>query len=348
MPLHDIKLDDYDLIKYCHEHSEDLGILSQATRDRLGGLWNSIESVDKDSRAGILMGHHKVVRDLWYNLLIDGVHALKVRDAREKADVRGFDDCNVTKRTKARKKSAYGINELLDYFDAFESFEGILYGSEPVYRDHVVHVLRVWLIGVRILRHEGIQNLDVEMGALGPHADPNVQGNRKDAPTRETKDKAESADNADPQSCGIGVWNEELWGIWTIVALCHDLGYPLEKTYKVNTAIDAMLRHFGQISTSKYLYSFQEQHHALTRETLKLVSSKTCLHDKVRCTYTTQVQEKYHTKFARSLASLSHGIVSCLVLLQTLIYFMETDYDSAGAASWTRKMRGSSRSAARS
>jgi hypothetical protein len=117
--------------------------------------------------------------------------------------------------------------------------------------------------------------------------------------------------------------------MWTVVALCHDLGYPLEKTYKINRTIDNMLRHFGQLSVSQYFYSFQEQHHSMTRETLKVVSSKLSLSDRADGKYTTQVQEKFHTKFARSLAALSHGIVSCLVLLQTLVYFLETDYDTA-------------------
>lgn len=310
MALPKTVLGDYDLIQFWHEHSDELRILSDVTKDRLNSLWTAIKPAsDAAARTGILLAYHKDVRHLWYNLLIDAVHALKVRDAREKA-ANKFDDANPPKRTNARKKSAHGINELWKYFDAFESFEGVLYGSEPLYRDHVVHVLRVWLVGVRILLAEGIGKLDVGMRPLGSHEERKL--------------------GEPPTSSDIGVWNEELWGIWTLVALCHDLGYPLEKTHKVNSAVDAMLRHFGQISTSKYLYSFQEQHHALTHETLKLVSSKVCAVDGGGCNYTTQVQEKYHTKFARSLASLSHGIVSCLVLLQTLIYFMETDYDSAG------------------
>ena len=299
MPLHNTKLDDHDLIRYCHEHSELLGILSEITKDRLNALWNLVKPADPDSRAGILIDHHRDVRDLWYNLLIDAVHALKVRDAREKAEIRGFDDSNATKRTKARKKSAYGINELLEYFDAFESFEGNLYGSEPVYRDHVVHVLRVWLIGVRILLEEGVHNLNVGMRALGSHK----QSKAGDVPAVAIKDDPTQAEKANLKKCDIGVWNEELWGIWTLAALCHDLGYPLEKTYKVNAAVDTMLRHFGQISMRSAVYSFKEQHHALTRETLKLVASKTCLADEGRCTYKTQIQEKFHTKFARSLAS---------------------------------------------
>jgi hypothetical protein len=311
MTLRNLELNDVGLVKHCYEHRDKLGILSKRTEDVLESL-NKIAQGAGEGES-VLTQRHERVRELWYNLLIDAVHALKVRDAREKSAIKQFEDTNPTKRTKARKNNAYGINELADYFRAFDTFEGVLYGSEPTYRDHVVHVVRVWLTGTRVLVQEGIQELDVGLRVLGAHT--------FDAPCQDPDER--SAQN-------LGVWNEELWAIWTVVALCHDLGYPLEKTFKINRTIDTMLRHFGQISTNQYFYSFQEQHHALTRETLKVVSSKLSPSRHSDGKYTTQIQEKYHTKFARSLAALSHGIVSCLVLLQTLVYFLETDYDTAG------------------
>lgn len=217
MALRNIKLNDYDLIRYCHEQSGKLGILSDITRGQLKRLWESIEPEDELSRAGVLMNHHPKVRNLWYNLLIDAIHALKVRDAREKAEIKRFDDSDVIKRTKARKKSAYGINELSEYFDAFETFEGVLYGSEPVYRDHVVHVLRVWLIGVRILVEEGIQNLEVGLRVLGPHQ---LSDNTEGSTATEAASGGRRKEKSNPTAHEAGVWNEELWGIWTLTALC--------------------------------------------------------------------------------------------------------------------------------
>ena len=128
--------------------------------------------------------------------------------------------------------------------------------------------------------------------------------------------------------------------MWTVVALCHDLGYPLEKTHQINDVIDRMLAHFGNIATGRYHYSFQAQHQPLNEVTLRMISSRVEEQEAARGrseldasqsgTYLTAVQVKYYTKFARSFEDFNHGVISCLVLLKTLIYFMEADYKAGG------------------
>ena len=96
-----------------------------------------------------------------------------------------------------------------------------------------------------------------------------------------------------------------------------------------------MLSHFGNISSGRYTYSFQAQHRSLNEITLRFLSSKIKKIEQfaenqkvdVEGKYQTALQYKYYVKYAHSFEELRHGIISCLVLVKTLVYFMETDFD---------------------
>ena len=45
----------------------------------------------------------------------------------------------------------YGMDSLKEYHNKYIDFEGVLYGSDAYYRDHVFHVIRVWLLGIYLL-----------------------------------------------------------------------------------------------------------------------------------------------------------------------------------------------------
>jgi hypothetical protein len=85
-----------------------------------------------------------------------------------------------------------GARELGEVLKGFSEFEGIMYGASPGhYRDHVAHSFRVWIIGQWILK----KCFNCKLIGLGEF-DENVK--------------------------------EEEWeSMWALVALCHDIGYPL-------------------------------------------------------------------------------------------------------------------------
>ena len=92
------------------------------------------------------------VKDLWKDLLIDSISILKLNDTREKLNQAGFDNFQIDDKFKSiRLLNSYGIDELDKYFDDFVEFESVLYGSDSNYRDHVNHVIQVWLIGLVLL-----------------------------------------------------------------------------------------------------------------------------------------------------------------------------------------------------
>ena len=54
---------------------------------------------------------------------------------------------NVKEREPSPDKVAFGVDDLYKYFEEYREFEALLYGADRFYRDHIMHVFRVWLIG---------------------------------------------------------------------------------------------------------------------------------------------------------------------------------------------------------
>jgi len=117
-----------------------------------------------------------------------------------------------------------GQRELFDYVKAATEFEDLLYGLEPYYRDHTLHVLWVYFIGEFILRDHlpdvrdnpnwYLYN-DIERSASEYSASL-----RKKAKDSEAKFSNEIGEMKD--------------AVWCVTALCHDLGYSLAKLDKLN------------------------------------------------------------------------------------------------------------------
>lgn len=254
------------------------------------------------------------VKALWKNLLIDAVCILKINDAREKLyknDLAAGIELSRSKFDNIRKASSYGINELGDYLDDFIDFESVLYGTEKHYRDHVNHVFQVWAIGLPVLRKNMRLN---DYFSIDYDSDFHftITENRY---------------------CKIS--KSELWAMWIIIALCHDLGYPIEKSSKINKQTKKIISHFGSIQFTELEYNFSVLNTFLVEKFLDITSSKVyeCdtnkIADKnksVEKKYITFIQTKYRDKLSKSLEDYKHGIFSSLLLFKSLTYFLETDY----------------------
>ena len=82
--------------------------------------------------------------------------------------------------------------------------------------------------------------------------------------------------------------------MWTIVALCHDLGYPLEKASKINQKVKNIVAHFGCKDFVELNFKFDIPNTPLIEKFLKIISSKTIKDGE---NYHTEVQQKYYDKF---------------------------------------------------
>lgn len=142
--------------------------------------------------------YSKDIKELWGILIKKSLKCLRYFDSREPF------------QEKANKHPhACGVSDLQNYFEKYSEFETTLYGSSKYYRDHVMHVFRVWLIGVNLLLKDGCKYLK--------------------------KIAVES---------GYDVNAYEKLSIWTLISLTHDLGYPLQKAMEVIERTKSMMYSF--------------------------------------------------------------------------------------------------------
>lgn len=215
--------------------------------------------------------------------------------------------------TAAKAPKAYGIKELEEYYKEYTEFENVLYGTNKYYRDHVIHVFRTWLLGVFLLaKNDGAYLKEIDIREKGYSAKIN---------------------------------NTEKLCIWTIIALTHDLGYPLQKA---NSVIDVTRRMVGTFVTSPDIsvdFSFHGVQNYMNDFIVRLMSSKmkqknnspyvvegsnsspTDNAEKEEKEYVARLQPKYYFKFQKSLEQNCHGILSTLIIYKLLTYFLESDYN---------------------
>lgn len=314
---------------------------------------------------------------LWGLLIEKAVICLRMFDEREPFLL---SSCN------NKYQYVYGMDKLKQYHDSYVDFEGILYGSDVYYRDHVFHAIRVWLLGIYLLLSDNAfivgngnteklidkihfegedvcspQGLTEEMMKLVEQAEEKYP---KDCFFLRHEDKIFKV-HKDPNDFRIGnhlsgserkyqlsiadtFSNEinifEKISMWTIIALCHDLGYPLEKSKKVLEKTEKMMRTFvsnpyiektlrfdgTQDSNNLDIITFASKKMKLPQDIENHVESQSGTNNSelsiiFPAEYRASIQDKYKFKYKLSLEDFSHGIISAIIIYKMLIYFIETD-----------------------
>lgn len=253
--------------------------------------------------------HIDCIMNLWKTLIKKSIICLRYFDKREP-----FKD------VENKKPIAYGVDELYSYFLQYAEFEKLLYGGVKFYRDHVVHVFRVWMLGVDILLNPNDNYLDKMVIEKGFETNP-----------------------------------LEKLSIWTIISLTHDLGYPLEKSIQIIDQTKSMMHSFVQNPVVTMDTSYSGVQNSMNDYVLKFISSKMIeinpenLHEKIKFNdeeykkalqegrldkyienrkYVARLQPKYFFKFQKSLEHNAHGVLSSLILYKLLIYFLESDFST--------------------
>lgn len=207
----------------------------------------------------------------------------------------------------------YGDEEIDKYFDSFVEFERLLYGSSPYYRDHLVHTIHVWILGLEQLL--GDENLiDGLKNSLLNDIESHLDGQT----TTTTR--------------------LEILNMWTLAALCHDLGYPLEKSRKIIDRTQDILNHFIKNAQIPFSVNFTGIQNEMNSIIVKAMSSKLRFspvqkeseeshsdNKKEKEEFLVRIQPKYFLKFATSLEQYDHGIISALILYKLLMYFKESE-----------------------
>lgn len=115
----------------------------------------------------------------------------------------------------------------------------MLYGGGKYYRDHVVHVFRVWLLGIFCLIDNNAEYL-----------------------SRITIQE------------GVDVNPLEKISIWSMIALTHDLGYPLEKSQEIIDKTKNMMKSFVSNPIVSMDLSFNGVQNSMNDFVIRFMSSK--------------------------------------------------------------------------
>ena len=240
----------------------------------------------------------KPLLQLWKKLIEKSIVCLRYFDTREpfgKPDVK-------------KAPYAYGVQNLYEYFEKYNEFENLLYGGSEYYRDHVIHVIRVWIIGTDILLRDKAKFI---------HAIEIVKG--------------------------FEFSDFEKLSIWTIIAMSHDLGYPLEKSMKIMDKTKDMMKCFIQNPILSMDFSFSGVQNLMNDFVIRFMSSKMwrvkdcstiaiesdpSVDEKTKEYFVARLQPKFYFKFQKSLEQNNHGILSSLLIYKMLLYFLESDYST--------------------
>lgn len=133
--------------------------------------------------------------------------------------------------------------------------------------------------------------------------------------------------------------------MWTITALCHDLGYPLEKAEQILDKTRKMMREFVPSPNVWNNFGYSGTQDSINEYVLKFISTKMkeklpseetanqkergkqAAGEPTKKEYLGRIQPKYYLKYAKSLESFQHGIISTIIIYKMLLYFLESDFN---------------------
>jgi len=115
------------------------------------------------------------------------------------------------------------------------------------------------------------------------------------------------------------------------MSLCHDLGYPLEKSKRILEKTEKMMEFFVNQPNIYGNIRFDGTHDSNNKDIILFTSKKMKAFSSEKGKepiYLASIQEKYKFKYMLSLESFAHGIISSIIIYKMLIYFKETDNNS--------------------
>lgn len=193
-----------------------------------------------------------------------------------------------------------GCRELRRYFDDYAEYEDLLFALDPNHRDHVIHSIWVMLLGLYLRKNfDVLANLDYGdvVPSIGQKSG-SKSGSKlaQDTAIRETIDKIRQHEVS----------------LWCLVALTHDLGYPIQKTSNANDRMAKMVRNFGFLQHKDFEYGFTIVHQTAIDTLLNIISA--CVFWDPQGAYRTVCYSGRRLDFAKSFERLDHGIISAYLI----------------------------------
>ena len=192
-----------------------------------------------------------------------------------------------------------GYNDLTNYFTQYIRYENLLFAVDRHHRDHVIHSIWVMLIGFYLLDTcKTISPIDYS-SVLYDHGE-NLPSSK---------------------SCETDIRQREPI-LWCLIALTHDLGYPIQKTREVNDLMSSMIDNFGFLEQQHFTYRFTTLQNTAIEELLNMLSSAVWFTPnnthKIMCSTGTRLD------YAKSFERLDHGIMSAYLLTNYIDHICDT------------------------
>jgi len=212
-----------------------------------------------------------------------------------------------------------GFDKLFEYFDQFVDFEELIFASEPYYRDHTLHCLWVYFLGEYIFHNPDFSHLFRDKGKV-------IKDNIEFRNALRTLD--------DPSLFGdFYIFLENIISIdklddsiRCVIALAHDLGYPLRKIQKINTEIAKILPFFSISEFSKFSFEYETIQQSFIEHLLELFATEISLTiDNSELNY--QEQQLIATAYRRIFdisTMISNGIIPDEKILQELKEYLDS------------------------
>jgi hypothetical protein len=189
------------LTKWLKNNWEEFGFLRRPPGvllriDRRKSIKANIQKLD----SGVELHRQRdQLKALWKAMVGCAIVHLKSKDGRE---------------GKQHDDGDYGLDTLNEYFEKFSEFESFLFGSSDLYRDHLSHLFRVFLLGEYLLRNNAHCQIGFDDLRIG-----------------------------DDGKLGVTSTSEKE-AMWCLMALTHDIGYPLQVFHDINSRLRDMVKLF--------------------------------------------------------------------------------------------------------
>lgn len=187
-----------------------------------------------------------------------------------------------------------GYDRLYDYFEDYVEFEELIFASDSFYRDHTLHCIWVYFLGVYIDKQSEFEPLLRKNRAVSRQNDIALELYTKLGLTEE-KDVKRLFECCET----IKKVLENQDAMFCVEALTHDLGYPLKKIEKINKSIRKILPYYAVQSFGDFKFEYGNINQLFIEEFIKLI------------THTITVSIEYKTRkaeeiFAR-MATIENG-----------------------------------------
>lgn len=160
-----------------------------------------------------------------------------------------------------------GYDKLFNYFDEYVNFEELIFASDSFYRDHTLHSLWVYFLGEYIMKHHEFDEVTVDMD--------------RDYIQMKTLYNIMKDVNFDDSIKNIGILLNKLCqgeengeASRCIIALTHDLGYPLKKIEKINKAMCSVLPYFSIKNYDEFAFNYTDIEQIYVTEFIRYLSEE--------------------------------------------------------------------------